>query len=101
MKLRDLFKRTPPSPEALEQRKKEKEAYQTEYNRIRVLEARKQGRQAARTRPSGSHGITGTLKTVGRGFGTVGDFGQQMQKNLNNMFDADPFNISSKRKKRK
>lgn len=101
MKLKDIFKRTPPSPEALEQQKKEKDAYQTEYNRIRILEARKQGRQVARTRPSGSHGITSTLKTVGRGFGQVGDYGQQMQKNLSNMFDVDPFNITPKRKKRK
>jgi len=95
MKLRDRFKRTPPSPEALEQRKKEKEAYQSSYNKARVQAAHRRGKQAGRTQ-QGTHGIKATLGTIGKGMGQVGDIGQQMQNNLGDLFGMNP--PSKKRK---
>jgi hypothetical protein len=97
MKLKDLFKRVPPSPEALEQRKKEHEAYQLEYNKARVEAARRRGKIAGRTQ-QGNHGIKATLGDIGRGMGQVGDFGQQMQDNLGNMLGISPPQKKRKRK---
>jgi len=98
MKLKDLFKRVPPSPEALEQQKKEKDAYQTSLNKARIEAARRRGRQAGRTQ-QGNHGIKATLGTIGRGMGQVGDFGQQMQDNLGNLLGVSQPRKTRKRKK--
>lgn len=96
MKLKDLFKRVPPSPEVLEQQNKEKQAYRESYNKARVQAAHRRGRQAGRTQQSGGHGIKATLGTIGKGLGQAGDFGLQMQDNLGNLFG-----ISQPQKKRK
>lgn len=103
MKLRDLFKRTPPSPEKVEQQNKEKQAYRESYNRSRIEGERRRGHReglARSQRKSGGHGIMATLGTVGKGLGQVGDYGQQMQDNLANMLGSG-YSTSPKQKKRK
>lgn len=70
------------TPEAKEQKRKEKEAYQIEYNKERIHQARRNARVAAR-QTSGGHGI---LSSIGKGLGDAGNYGLQMQDNIAGMF---------------
>lgn len=94
--------RTPPSPEALEQQEKEKKAYREGYNRSQIESARRRGRREGLGREqkkSGGHGIMGTLGTINKGRIQVGEFGLQMQNNLNDMLTMGQPHKTRKRKR--
>ncbi len=106
MKLRDLFKRTPPSPEKVEQQKKEQDAYRQAYSKSRIATARRQGRKAGQH--TVGHGTKGGFSTAKHYlqqtapqdfFRGAGIYGMEMQCSLTNLLS--PTQVANTRKKKK